>query len=133
MSSVGLHSLTELITLGFELGYFFAKPVDRGTGTPEGSSEIRARRLRGPGIGASLTLGGIGSALGIEFVEGELAVLASADDTEVCLLAVLVGRSGSSASVEPRESVCGHCAVCGHRTPEATSTAESRSSLRGNL
>jgi hypothetical protein len=53
-----------------------------------------------------LTLGGIGSALGVKFVEGELAVLANADSAEISLLAVLVGLYGSTG-VEPRESCVG--------------------------
>jgi len=71
----------------------------------------------------------------VEFVEGELAVLASTDGAEVGLLAVLVGLSGSSpgTGVEPRESFCGHSAVCGRRNADRTSTAECCGSLRGNL
>jgi hypothetical protein len=50
-------------------------------------------------------------------------------------VAVLVGLSGSlpSAGVEPRESVCGHGAVCGHRSSDETSAAERCGSPRGNL
>ena len=104
-------------------------------------SSVPARGVLGR-LGLSIStrsMLGSGPALGVgfnlDFVESELAVFARAVGSEVGLMAVLVGLSGSSpgTGVEPRESVCGHCAVCGHRNPEATSTAECCGYLRGNL
>ena len=135
----GFDFSVELFTLGFELGDLFTKAVDRGAGTSQCSFEIRARQFLGhlSSIVESLLSSGpaLGSGLVFEFIEGELAVLARAVGSEVGLVAVLVGLSGSSpgSGVEPRESVCGHGAVCGHRTSDETSAAECRGSLRGNL
>jgi hypothetical protein len=90
------------LAFGFELGDSFLKSGDRGASTPKGGFEIRARRfLARPSVGTSLTLRD-GSALGIEFVEGELAVFASTDGAEVSLLATLLGLGGSTG-IEPHE------------------------------